>query len=60
MSDDLTIAVNILLLKVAEKSAAMTNHLEKTAAGVVILLVNFEMFSKVEDTVSEDSDLYFR
>ena len=59
MSNNLTIAVNVLLLEVAEKSATMTYHLEKTATRVMILLVNFKMFGKVNDTIGEDSNLDF-
>ena len=35
----------------------MTNHLEQTSSGVVVLLVSLKMFGEVADSLGEDSDL---
>ena len=38
----------------------MTYHLQKTTAGVVILLVNLDVFGELVDSLSENSDLNLR
>ena len=58
LSDDRTIAFDILLLEVVQKVSSVTYHLQKSAAGVVILLVNLDVFSQLVDPLGEDSDLY--
>ena len=44
-------------LKVLEVGAAISDHLEKTAARVVILLVRLEVLCKLFDAGRKDSDL---
>ena len=58
--NDSTISFNIVLHKISEKITAMTNHLKKTATGMMILVVLFEMLVKVIDPVSKDSYLDLR
>ena len=36
----------------------MTYHLQKTTAGVVILLVNLDVLSQLVDSLGENCDLY--
>ena len=38
----------------------MTYHLQKTTAGVLILLVNLDVFGELVDSLSENSDLNLR
>ena len=40
------VTLNVNLLKISEKIAAVSDHLEKTAAAVVILLVGLKMLGK--------------
>ena len=55
-----TITLDILLLQIVQKISSVTNHLQQTTAGVVILLVNLDVFGQFVDPLGEDSDLYFR
>ena len=57
LRDYCTIALNIFLLEIVEQAAALTDHLKKATAGMVILMVDFEMLSELRDTLREDSDL---
>ena len=55
--DDSAVTLYIDLLEVPEQVAAVSDHLEKTAAAVVVLLVGLEMLGKSVDAVGEDCDL---
>ena len=55
-----TVTLDVLLHQVVEKVAAVTNHFEQAAAGMVILLMDFQMLGQVVDSLSEDRDLDFR
>jgi hypothetical protein len=55
--DDLTVLLNVHSLHVFEKTSTATNHLEKAAAAVVILLMRVEMRPEVVDTRCEDRNL---
>ena len=55
--DYCTVSVNILLLEISEKVASVTNHLEKTSSGVVIVLVDLQVSVKIVDSLSENSNL---
>jgi len=58
--NDRTIALDVNLLEISEKVAAMTYHLEKAATGVVVLLVSLHVLGKGLDSVSQNSDLNLR
>ena len=53
-----TVTVDILLCQIVQHLAALTNHHQQTATGVVVVLVGAQMVSQLVDTGSEDSDLY--
>ena len=57
---DCTVALDILLLKVVEQVSSVTYHLKQTASGVVILLVNLDVFGQLVNSLGEDSDLNLR
>ncbi len=57
--DDCTVAIDVLLLQVAQKVSSVTDHLQHTAAGVVILGVLLEVFVQFIDTSGQNRDLYF-
>ena len=57
---DSTVSVDVLLLELTEEVTSVTNHLEKTSSGVVILLVDLQMFGKVVDSLGENCDLNLR
>ena len=56
--DDGTVSLDIYLDEVVEQRAALTDHLEEAAAGVVILLVDLEVLGEVVDALSQQRDLY--
>ena len=56
--DDRTVAVDILLDEVVEKVSSVTYHFQKTAAGMMVVLVVFEVLGKGVDTVCENGNLY--
>jgi hypothetical protein len=51
------VPVAVLVLEIAEKAAALIDHLEQAAARVVILLVIREMLGQVFDARGEQRDL---
>ena len=55
--DDRTVPLDIGFLQIVEQAAAMTDHLQKTAAAVMILRVLFEMLVEGVDPVGQDRDL---
>ena len=56
--DDGTVSLDICFDQIVEQRAALTDHLEKTAAGVMILLVDLQVLGKIVDPLCEQSDLY--
>ena len=58
LCDYCAVALDILLLKVVEEVPSVTYHLQKPAAGVMILLVDLDVLGKLVDPLGEDSDLY--
>ena len=57
--DDCTVAIDVLLLQVAQKVSSVTDHLQHTAAGVVILGVLLEVLVQFVDASGQNRDLYF-
>ena len=57
--DDGAVALHVLFLQVVEKPAAAADHLQQTAAAVMILRVGLEVLGKVGDAVREECDLHF-
>src|SRR6266542_4053632 len=56
--DQFRIPIRVLPLQVVQQTPALTNELEKAAAGVMIFRVGLEMFRKVADALAEERDLY--
>ena len=57
--NDSTIALDVCLDEVIEQTLSLTDHLQKAASGVVVVLVLLEMLGKVVDSLGENSDLDF-
>ncbi len=55
--DDRTVSLDVDLDEIVEHRAALTDHLEEAATGVVILLVDLEVLCQVVDSLGEKSDL---
>ncbi len=47
LSDQSTVTVDVLLLQVSQHRTALTNHLQQTAARVVILLVYLQVLGQL-------------
>lgn len=52
--DECTISFDVCLHEVVEKASSLTNHLKKTAAEVMILLVDSEVICCVVDSLCEE------
>ena len=59
LCDEGAVTLDILLLQVFEQAAALTDHLVQAAAGVVVLLVDLQVFGELVDALGEDSHLDF-
>ena len=58
LCNDSTIPFNIVLLQISKKVSSVTNHLKKSASGMMILFVNLKMLVKVIDSLGKNSDLH--
>jgi hypothetical protein len=58
--DDSPIARNFGVTQVVEKPTSLTDHLEKTTAGMVILLVRPQVLGELINAPGKDCDLHFR
>ncbi len=58
--NDSSVSLDVNLLKVVKKISSVTNHFEKAATAVVVLVVTLKVLGKVSYSVSKDSDLNLR
>src|SRR5690606_25578198 len=58
--DDRLVAGDIAVLQIVEQPAALTDHLQKALARVVVFLVGLEVLGQVGDALGEDRNLNFR
>ena len=54
-----TVSIDVLGFQIIQKTASLTDHLVKTAAGMVILLVVLQMLGEFFDPCGKESYLYF-
>lgn len=54
---NVTITLYIGFLKIIEKAATLTNHLQKAATGMMIILMLLKMLVEVVDTLGKQSYL---
>ena len=59
LCNDSTVALDIYLLEITEKVLSVTDHLLKAAAAVCVVVVLFEVFGEVLDSVGQKCDLNF-
>ena len=57
LSDDRTVALDVVLLQVAQKVSSVADHLLQTSAAVEILGVSLEVLGQVSNSGSQDCDL---
>ena len=55
-----TITLDVLAHEVVQKTAALTDHKEKTLTAVVVLLVNLQMLGELADALCENCNLNLR
>ena len=55
--DNSAVTLDIDLHQIVKKVSSVTNHLEKTAAAVVILVVHLEVLGEGVDAIGKDRDL---
>jgi hypothetical protein len=58
--DDILISLNIHPSHVVEQPPPLTDELQKTSPGVVILLVSLEMLCEVIDAIAQNGNLHLR
>lgn len=56
--DDGTVTVDVLLLEIVQKITTLTDHFEKAATGVVIIVVGLQVLGEVGNSLCENGDLY--
>ncbi len=56
--DDRAVTLDIGLLQVVQKVSSVTNHLQKSAAAVVVLVVGLEVLGQIVNSVGQNCDLY--
>ena len=55
-----TISFDIDSLQIVKKAPSLTDHFQKSAAGMMILVICLKMLCKLFDPVGKNSYLYFR
>jgi hypothetical protein len=58
--NDVSVTLDILLFQIIEKPPPLPDKFQKTPAGMVILLVLFEMLRQIGYPGTEESNLDFR
>ena len=59
LGDADTIPFDVGLFQVSQQVAAVTNHLQQTPAGVVVMGMHLEVLLQIVDALGENSDLHF-
>ena len=54
LGNDSTVTLDVLSHQIVQHLAALTDHLQQAAAGVVVLLVDLQVLGELVDTGSED------
>ena len=57
LCNDCTVALDVLLSKVVEQTAALADHLVHAQTAVVVVGMNLEVSGELLDALGEDSDL---
>ena len=57
--DQSAVTLDVVLLQVCKQVSSVADHLEKAAAGMVVLLVELQVLVQVVDPVRQQRDLHF-
>ncbi len=58
--NDLSVTLDVLTLQVSKHVTTLTNHLQKSSSGVMIMGMILKMLIQIVDPCCQDSYLYFR
>ena len=58
-TDDLPVALDVVVADVVEQPSATADQLEEATAGVMVALVHLEVLGQVDDALAQDGDLHF-
>ena len=58
--DQGTISLNILILQIIQHTSSLSNHLQKSSSGVMVLGIVLQMLGQLSDPFGKDSDLNLR
>ena len=58
--NDCTIPFDIFFLQVVQQATTLANHLQQTAAGMMVFLVGFQVFGECCNAGGKNRNLYFR
>lgn len=58
--DECSVSLKILVLEISKKVSSLTYHLEQASSGVMVLLVDSEMFIELIYPVCKNGYLYLR
>lgn len=58
--NECAIPLNIGFLEIGEKVSSVADHLKKTAVGMVVMRVGFDMLVEVVDAGCQNGNLYLR
>ena len=59
-SDQGPITLRVCAIQVLQHAAALTDQLEQSPSGVIVMLILQQMSSQMLDSLGKQSDLYFR
>jgi hypothetical protein len=59
-TNDVFVTIDILGLQVVQQSSALADKLEQAPSGMMVLLMDLEMFGQIADSFAQQRDLYFR
>src|SRR5688572_3915184 len=59
-SDQIAVARLVFALHIIEQAAALADHLQQTATGMVVALMGLEVLGEVGDPLGQDRDLHVR
>jgi hypothetical protein len=51
--------LNIFIFEIVEKTAPLANQFQQPLTGMMILLVDLEMFGEILDSIGQQSNLHF-
>jgi hypothetical protein len=58
--DDVAVPIDVVPLQVIQKAPTLADHLEQTAAGMVVFLMKLKVLGEIPDLLAEDRYLHLR